>query len=262
VYAFLAANNNNKMSEVTGTVNGFDHLSSVALAKPIYCALAFKGVNATQADVKKLATGTFLKESKPLYEEYCSYCSGLSEETDTMLSHSDFASSLVDVFNTKLTVDGIWAQFKKTTRKIGDMFHKPLLALLKFLQAQQKANDTKVWLPEGAQGLTPRDKTLAKDLSNAIRACKQHALLQHFNVTNHKQKDGVDSTSHSVQVSSQLNAFHSGDCMNQDTTEGFAVPGENMLQGTFLCELFRTSIQYALVGMVKTWEEGEYNLMN
>ena len=50
--------------------------------------------------------------------------------------------------------------------------------------------------------------------------------------------------------------------MNQDTIEGFAVPGENMLQGTFLCEFFKSSIQYALVGMVKTWEEGEYNLMN
>jgi hypothetical protein len=246
------------MREVTGTQNGFDHNSNIALAKPIYCTLAMLGVNGTQALVKKLAQDPFQKDSKVLYDSYCSHFSHLSElDTHTMLSHSEFASSLVDTFNTTLTVEGYWGQFKKTTRKIGDFFYKPVLALLKHLQAQQQATATTVWLPEGAQGLTPRDKTLAKDLSNAIRACKQHALLQHFNVTNHKQKDGVDSTSHCVQVCSQLNAFHSGECKDQDTKEGFAVPGENMLQGTFPCELFKSSIQYALVGMVKTWEQGE-----
>jgi hypothetical protein len=51
--------------------------------------------------------------------------------------------------------------------------------------------------------------------------------------------------------------FHSGKYSAQDTDQGMQVPNANLLQGDFICAVFKNSIQHTIVGTLKSWDQGE-----
>ena len=96
------------------------------------------------------------------------------------------------------------------------------------------------------------DKNLSSNLQKAINMPGGHnPLVQHLNVTDHTQDP--------MQLASQLNSLHSGKFSDQDTDEGMQVPDANLLQGDFICAVFKNSIQHTIVGTLKSWDQGESN---
>ena len=76
-----------------------------------------------------------------------------------------------------------------------------------------------------------------------------HPLGQHVKVTSYKQD--------SLQLASQLNSLHSGEYATQDTAQGMQVPDAHLLQDGFIVAVFKNSIQYTIVGTLKSWDQGE-----
>jgi hypothetical protein len=80
-------------------------------------------------------------------------------------------------------------------------------------------------------------------------AGQHNPLVKHLKVTTYTQAP--------LQLCSQLNSFHSGEYSTQDTVQGMQVPDAYLLQGDFLAALFKNSIQYTIVGTLKSWDQGE-----
>jgi hypothetical protein len=211
--------------------------------------LALQGVNAKQADVVYICThaaqGRFLADTKDLYKAFLEESVQQDQDAPPM-SHNDFLACCVDaIFNTDITVKNWWALVKKERRNIGDLFLKTILNMLR---AKGGA-----WAPSGEYAqLSVSDSNLGSQMHKAINMAGRHnPLVEHLKVTCHKQDP--------LQLSSQLNSFHSGEYSTQDTVQGMQVPDAYLLQGGFICALFKNSIQYTIVGTLKSWDQGESN---
>ena len=107
------------------------------------------------------------------------------------------------------------------------------------------------WAPSGEYAqLSVNDSNLGSQMHKAINMAGQgHPLVDHLKVTNYTQDP--------LQLVSQINSFHSGEYSTQDTAQGMQVPDAHLLQGDFLAALFKNSIQYTIVGTLKSWDQGE-----
>ena len=83
-----------------GGQHGFHFTSTdVALARPIYLALALYGVNAKQEHVLTAAQGPFLADTKDLYKAFLEESVQQDQDAPPM-SHNDFLVACVDaIFN-------------------------------------------------------------------------------------------------------------------------------------------------------------------
>jgi len=218
------------------------HNNGVAVARPIICALATYGVNATPGHVRTAALDLYSTDFTDLFMDFQE--SGRQHEDETPMSHNDFVVACVDAtFNTDITVKGWWADIKRDRRKLGDLMFKTILNVLR-----AKGGN---YAPSGVHAqLGVNDKNLSSNLRKAINMPGGHnPLVKNLNVTNHSQDP--------KQVASQMNSLHSGKFSDQNTDEGMQVPDANLLQGDFICAVFKNSIQQTIVGTLKTWDQGE-----
>ena len=113
---------------------------------------------------------------------------------------NDFLVACVDaVFNTDITVKNWWPQLKKERRKLGDLFLKTILNMLR---AKGGA-----WAPSGEYAqLGVQDSNLSRKLGKAVNL-PGHPLVQNFKLTSYLQE--------SLQLASQLNSLHSGEYATQ-----------------------------------------------
>ena len=214
----------------------------VAMARSIICALALYGVNAREKDVREAAQSLYYADFKDLHRDFLE--SDRQDQDETPMTLNDFLVACVDaVFNTDITVKNWWPQLKKERRKLGDLFLKTILNMLR---AKGGA-----WAPSGEYAqLGVQDSNLSRKLGKAVNL-PGHPLVQNFKVTSYLQE--------SLQLASQLNSLHSGEYATQDTVQGMQVPDAFLLQGGFLAALFKNSIQYTIVGTLKSWDQGESN---
>jgi hypothetical protein len=188
------------------------------------------------------AQGLFVADTKDSFKDFEDSVQKYQDATP--MSHNNFLACCVDaIFNTDITVKIFWSQVKRERRNIGDLFLKTILTMLRARGAK--------YAPTGEYAqLGVNDYNLGSNLHKAINtAVGCNPLVEHLNVTSHAQP--------SLQLISQLNSFHRGKYSAQGTDQGMQVPNANLLQGDFICAVFKNSIQKTIVRTLKSWDQGE-----